>query len=54
MPEVLWKAYIDLEIDQEEFDKTRGLYRRLLQRTQHVKVVKNIEILFNNVSEPIY
>lgn len=38
MPEVLWKAYIDLEIDQEEYDKTRNLYERLLQKTQHVKV----------------
>ncbi|XP_077138912.1 crooked neck-like protein 1 [Ranitomeya variabilis] len=38
MPEVLWKSYIDFEIEQEEFGKTRNLYRRLLQRTQHVKV----------------
>uniref|UniRef100_A0A8C5J823 Crooked neck pre-mRNA splicing factor 1 n=1 Tax=Junco hyemalis TaxID=40217 RepID=A0A8C5J823_JUNHY len=38
MPEVLWKSYIDFEIEQEEFEKTRNLYRRLLQRTQHVKV----------------
>ncbi|NXS92702.1 CRNL1 protein, partial [Jacana jacana] len=38
MPEVLWKSYIDFEIEQEEFEKTRDLYRRLLQRTQHVKV----------------
>ncbi|KAG7259590.1 hypothetical protein CRUP_018770 [Coryphaenoides rupestris] len=38
MPEVLWKSYIDFEIEQEEFDHTRDLYKRLLQRTQHVKV----------------
>ncbi|XP_043075688.1 crooked neck-like protein 1 [Puntigrus tetrazona] len=38
MPEVLWKSYIDSEIEQEEYDNTRGLYKRLLQRTQHVKV----------------
>ncbi|XP_059146272.1 crooked neck-like protein 1 [Physella acuta] len=38
MPEVLWKAYIDFEVDQEEYDNARKLYRRLLQRTQHVKV----------------
>ncbi|KAL6486665.1 hypothetical protein MHYP_G00060570 [Metynnis hypsauchen] len=38
MPEVLWKSYIDFEIEQEEYEKTRGLYKRLLQRTQHVKV----------------
>ena len=35
---VLWKAYIDFEIVQEEFQKTRDLYERLLERTQHVKV----------------
>ena len=38
MPEVLWKAYIDFEMEQEEFGKTRSLYQRLLQRTKHVKV----------------
>lgn len=38
MPEVLWKSYIDFQIEQEEYDKVRNLYRRLLQRTKHVKV----------------
>uniref|UniRef100_A0A8D3DJR6 Crooked neck-like protein 1 n=1 Tax=Scophthalmus maximus TaxID=52904 RepID=A0A8D3DJR6_SCOMX len=38
MPEVLWKSYIDFEIEQEDFGNTRNLYKRLLQRTQHVKV----------------
>ncbi|XP_035226958.1 crooked neck-like protein 1, partial [Stegodyphus dumicola] len=38
MPEVIWKAYIDFEIEQEEFDLARQLYERLLERTQHVKV----------------
>eukprot|EP00111_Clytia_hemisphaerica_P005224 TCONS_00015061-protein len=38
MPEVLWKAYIDFEIEQEEFERTRDLYERLLKKTQHVKV----------------
>ncbi|RWS26013.1 crooked neck-like protein 1 [Leptotrombidium deliense] len=38
MPEVVWKAYIDFEVEQEEFDKARNLYERLLERTQHVKV----------------
>ena len=35
----MWKAYIDFEINLEEYDKTRDLYERLLKRTQHVKVV---------------
>ena len=42
MPEVLWKAYIDFEIEQEEFDRTRKLYRRLLERTHHVKVSQHL------------
>jgi crooked neck len=39
MPEVVWKAYIDFELEQEEFGRTRSLYQHLLQRTKHVKVV---------------
>lgn len=38
MPELLWKAYIDFEISQEEPDNARQLYERLLERTSHVKV----------------
>ena len=38
MPEVLWKSFIDFEIEQEEYEYTRNLYNRLLERTQHVKV----------------
>ncbi|KAF3850304.1 hypothetical protein F7725_020023 [Dissostichus mawsoni] len=38
MPEVLWKSYIDFEIEQEEFGNTRNLYKRLLQRTQHFEL----------------
>ncbi len=40
MPEVLWKAYVDFEVGQEEWENSRKLYRRLLERTQHVKVGK--------------
>uniref|UniRef100_A0A915AQ20 Crooked neck-like protein 1 n=2 Tax=Parascaris univalens TaxID=6257 RepID=A0A915AQ20_PARUN len=38
MPEVLWKAYIDFEINQEEYVKARRLYESLLERTTHIKV----------------
>ncbi len=38
MPEILWKAYIDFEIEQDEPDRARDLYRQLLGKTQHVKV----------------
>jgi crooked neck len=38
MPELLWKAYIDFEAAECEFEKARVLYRRLLDRTKHLKV----------------
>ena len=38
MPEIVWKAYIDFEIKEQEFSKARDLYKRLLEHTQHVKV----------------
>ncbi|XP_055610851.1 protein crooked neck [Uranotaenia lowii] len=38
MPELLWKSYIDFEVQQSEFDLARQLYERLLERTTHVKV----------------
>jgi len=38
MPELLWKAFIDFEIEQQEYDRARKLYSKLLKRTQHVKV----------------
>ena len=38
MPEMLWKSFIDFEIENEEYEKTRDLYRKLLSRTSHVKV----------------
>ncbi|KAF7519568.1 hypothetical protein G7054_g13045 [Neopestalotiopsis clavispora] len=38
MPELLWKAYIDFEEGEGEYEKTRDLYERLLDKTDHVKV----------------
>jgi crooked neck len=38
MPEMIWKQYIDLEMEEGESDKARALYERLLDRTRHVKV----------------
>lgn len=38
MPEILWKAYIDFEINCEEYENGRNLYESLLQRTNHIKV----------------
>ena len=38
MPEMLWKHYIDFEIDEGEGGKARALYERLLEKTGHVKV----------------
>jgi hypothetical protein len=38
MPELLWKQYIDFEENEGEFERTRALYERLLEKTDHVKV----------------
>ncbi|KAL9055213.1 MAG: hypothetical protein Q9162_003706 [Coniocarpon cinnabarinum] len=38
MPERLWRAYINFMEDEGEYDDTRKLYERLLQKTSHVKV----------------
>ena len=38
MPELLWKAYIDFEEEEGEYERTRALYERLLDKTDHVKV----------------
>ncbi|PWN53854.1 hypothetical protein IE53DRAFT_383595 [Violaceomyces palustris] len=38
MPEVLWKAYIDFEFEEREWERVDGLYERLLERSGHVKV----------------
>lgn len=38
MPELVWKAYIDFEEEGREFARTRALFERLLEKTDHVKV----------------
>ncbi|KAJ4755522.1 Pre-mRNA-splicing factor CLF1 [Rhynchospora pubera] len=38
MPELIWKAYIDFEISERNFENTRELYESLLERTKHLKV----------------
>ncbi|KAF1826462.1 TPR-like protein [Dissoconium aciculare CBS 342.82] len=38
MPELVWKAFIDFEEEEGEYDRTRALYERLLSKTDHVKV----------------
>lgn len=38
MPELLWKAYIDMELAEGDFDNVRKLYERLLEKTGHFKV----------------
>lgn len=37
MPESLWKAYIDFEMAEQSWSHARSLYRRLLEKTDHVK-----------------
>lgn len=38
MPEIVWKSYINMEIADENYNKVRNLYERLLNKTRHVKV----------------
>ncbi|KAA1474476.1 pre-mRNA-splicing factor CLF1 [Dentipellis sp. KUC8613] len=38
MPELLWKAYIDFEVDEGEREKARALYERLVGVSGHWKV----------------
>ncbi len=38
MPELVWKAFINVEMSFEEYDKVRLLYCRLLEKTRHLKV----------------
>lgn len=38
MPEVVWKAWIDFEFEEREWNNVQELYEKLLDRTAHVKV----------------
>jgi crooked neck len=38
IPEAVWKAYIDFEVSEGEYDRARSLYEKLLDRTDHIKV----------------
>lgn len=38
VPELVWKAYIDFEISQGEFDRTRQLYERILDWSKRPRV----------------
>jgi len=38
MSELLWKVYIDFDEEEDEYDRTRELYERLLVNIDHVKV----------------
>ena len=51
MPELLWKAYIDFEEEEGEYERTRALYERLLEKTDHVKVWISLAHFEINVPE---
>ncbi|KND90355.1 Pre-mRNA-splicing factor clf1, partial [Tolypocladium ophioglossoides CBS 100239] len=51
MPELLWKAYIDFEEEEGEYKRTRELYERLLDKTDHVKVWISYAHFEINISE---
>lgn len=54
MPELLWKAFIDFEIEQQEYDRARKLYNKLLKKTQHVKVSRHsYSLLITSASDDL-
>ena len=38
MPELVWKAYVEFEEEEGEWDRVRKVYERLVERSGHVKV----------------
>ena len=50
-PENVWKAYIDFEIEQEEYKNVEQLYERLLNRTNHVKVWLSYAQFYEDLKE---
>ena len=52
MPELVWKAYIDFEEEEEAYERARALYERLLGKTDHVKVWINFARFEINVPDP--
>ncbi|EJT81337.1 pre-mRNA-splicing factor CLF1 [Gaeumannomyces tritici R3-111a-1] len=52
MPEIVWKSYIDFEEEEGEYDKTRTLYERLLDKTDHPKVWISYAQFEINVPDP--
>ena len=38
MPELVWKAYVEFEEEESEWDRVRNVYERLVERSGHVKV----------------
>uniref|UniRef100_A0A0D3GHA5 Pre-mRNA-splicing factor Syf1-like N-terminal HAT-repeats domain-containing protein n=1 Tax=Oryza barthii TaxID=65489 RepID=A0A0D3GHA5_9ORYZ len=52
-PEVLWKEYLQFEIDKNEFHRTCELYERLLDRTKDLKIeqVRRCRAVFERAFE---
>merc|ERR1712050_695719 len=38
MPELVWKRYIDLEVSHDELEHARKVWRKLLNKSSHVRV----------------
>ncbi len=45
--QMLWKAFIDFELNENESERVRVLYTRLLERTSHLKVLARMRELFS-------
>lgn len=38
MPEIVWRAYINNEIELKEYDNVRALFEKLLEKSKHLKI----------------
>lgn len=50
-PENVWKAYIDFEVEQEEYENVEKLYEQLLDQTNHVKVWLSYAQFFEDLEQ---
>ncbi|KAJ8673322.1 hypothetical protein QAD02_004584 [Eretmocerus hayati] len=54
MPEVVWKSYLDYLTSEQETEKVRNLYERLLKKSKHPKIwiaFANFELTNSTVEE---
>lgn len=51
MPELVWKFYINSELEDKNYEKVASLYNRLLQKSKHIKVWQSYSKFHEEVGE---